>query len=166
MSALDGIQVRPGTAIEADACVDLWLAALTDRDGEDQGAPVRERARSKFALPGAELLVATRTGDCGAGSEIVGFAVTSDRGDAVVGLELFATRPDARGLGVGRALLERVLAEAEASGAVLVELESRVTNARAIAVYEAAGFRPEGDPVPHPLGGDPVVRYALPVVGA
>lgn len=169
MSALDGIEVRPGTAREADACVELWLTALTTRDGEEQGAPVRERARSKFTLPGAELLVASRPAAVGADHSapgLLGFALTSDRGQGVVRLELFATRPDASGLGVGRALLGRVLADAEDAGAVLVELDARVSNARAIAVYEAAGFRPEGDPRPHPLGGDPVVRYALPIVGA
>jgi [ribosomal protein S18]-alanine N-acetyltransferase len=49
-----------------------------------------------------------------------------------------------RGQGVGRLLLGSALAAARASGAELVALEVRVTNADAIALYLAAGFREVG----------------------
>jgi ribosomal-protein-alanine acetyltransferase len=50
--------------------------------------------------------------------------------------------PDARRQGLGRALLERFIGDAQRSGAEQMFLEVRVSNAPAIALYESAGFEP------------------------
>lgn len=47
----------------------------------------------------------------------------------------------ARGGGIGRALLERVVTEARASGAVRLVLETNHTLTPAIRLYESVGFR-------------------------
>ena len=39
------VVVRPATADETDACVDLWAAAVAARDGGPEDPAVRERAR-------------------------------------------------------------------------------------------------------------------------
>jgi ribosomal-protein-alanine N-acetyltransferase len=52
-----------------------------------------------------------------------------------------AVRPDIRGRGLGRVLLDRVLDEAERMGAVHATLEVRRSNAAARRLYEGAGFR-------------------------
>jgi [ribosomal protein S18]-alanine N-acetyltransferase len=57
-----------------------------------------------------------------------------------VHLLAIATHPDARRRGVGRRLLEHLLAEARARDAALVTLEVRRSNRPAIALYERAGF--------------------------
>lgn len=49
-------------------------------------------------------------------------------------------RPDARGKGVGRALLERAREHAQTTGAKRVDLQTARTNTTAQALYESFGF--------------------------
>ncbi len=51
-----------------------------------------------------------------------------------------AVHPDRRQMGIGRALVETVVREADAHGARIVTLEVRRENAAAIALYRALGF--------------------------
>lgn len=51
--------------------------------------------------------------------------------------------PDARGGGVGRALMERARAHAEETGAAGLSLETERTNAPAAALYRSLGWRRE-----------------------
>ncbi len=73
------------------------------------------------------------------GNRVVGFVdywlVTDE-----VHLLAIATHPDWRRRGVGRALLDHLLAFARAGGFALVTLEVRASNAPAITMYERAGF--------------------------
>lgn len=55
-----------------------------------------------------------------------------------------AIHPEARGRGLGRYLLARVLAEAERLGAPYATLEVRRSNVAACRLYEGAGFRLAG----------------------
>lgn len=55
-----------------------------------------------------------------------------------------AIRPELRGHGLGRALLDRVLQEAAAMAAPSATLEVRRSNAAALRLYERAGFRVTG----------------------
>ena len=55
-----------------------------------------------------------------------------------------AIRPELRGRGLGRMLLQHVLAEAEHLGATHATLEVRRSNAAAQRLYEGAGFRLAG----------------------
>jgi ribosomal-protein-alanine N-acetyltransferase len=81
--------------------------------------------------------------------------VAEDR-DAIVGYSVLllagmdadlanlAVDPAARGKGVGRRLLDGALNAARAADVRHVYLEVRDSNARAITLYESAGFRPFG----------------------
>jgi ribosomal-protein-alanine N-acetyltransferase len=51
-----------------------------------------------------------------------------------------ATVPQFRGMGVGKALTDALIASARESGASVIMLEVRKSNAAAIALYEKAGF--------------------------
>jgi len=59
-------------------------------------------------------------------------------------LENFAIRPELRGSGLGRELLEAVVALARSGGADQLFLEVRASNAPARALYHARGFREIG----------------------
>lgn len=94
--------------------------------GADAGASVRRC-----------LLVAEREG------HIVGFAVGKVIGsgtDTVAELESVVVAEQARRTGIGRALLERVLAWCGEMRAAEMELEVRSENSAAIALYRRMGF--------------------------
>ena len=50
-------------------------------------------------------------------------------------------RPAFRGLGIGRLVLERLLAHARDAGLALVRLETGIDQTEAIGLYESVGFR-------------------------
>jgi N-acetylglutamate synthase-like GNAT family acetyltransferase len=68
--------------------------------------------------------------------------------------------PEARGQGVGRALLDTVLDAARTRGLERLTLTTRHRYDRAIRLYERAGFRPAGS-AREPRAGDPGIAYAL-----
>jgi GNAT superfamily N-acetyltransferase len=59
------------------------------------------------------------------------------------GLRALGVEPRARGLGIGRALLEACLERALAAGAPVICLHTAEFMTAAVAIYEAAGFRRE-----------------------
>ena len=60
-------------------------------------------------------------------------------------LEDLFVREDARGSGLGRALLEATIAQARARGARRIELDANDHNEAAIALYRSAGFDAQDD---------------------
>lgn len=142
---------------DVEPCVELWVAALRDRDGKVDVEPVSARTRGVFAGPVVRFAVA-RAADGGSAPE--GFAVTVPHAEEppVAVLERIAVAPGAGGRGIGRALLMDALDASRSAGFDAVELGVRVGNP-AVRLYEAAGFRAVGSPEPHPLGGAPMVRY-------
>jgi len=74
---------------------------------------------------------------------VVGHAASQEGVIGVLGLGM-AILPAARGRGGGRALLRAVQEHARSCGAHKISLEVWTDNARAIALYAAAGFEVEG----------------------
>ena len=75
------------------------------------------------------------------GGQLLGYAMTAlRRGVGVARLYSIAVDPDARGQGVGGALLADAEALARAHGCHEIRLEVRVRNRPAIAMYEARGY--------------------------
>ena len=79
----------------------------------------------------------------GAAPEVLGYVVA-----LVVGPEAeiadLAVAPDARRLGIGRALLAQIIAEVATAGVRTVYLEVRESNHAARTLYAADGFAPVG----------------------
>lgn len=136
--------VTIGVAVGDEAVVlaaGIWSRAKARRDGSstpDGADSAVPGVRRRLALDGSTLLLAGR------GSEAVGFAVCAPR---EVTLELFylAVDPDAWGDGVGALLLASVDDLARVCGRDALELWVIDDNARAIAVYERAGWEPTGE---------------------
>ena len=74
------------------------------------------------------------------GADLLGYAVVWFIVDEIH-IGNIAVHPDHRGQGVGRWLLERILAEGRRRGMVFATLEVRPSNAAALALYERFGFR-------------------------
>ena len=73
------------------------------------------------------------------GDPLVGYAVTWRSGD-VVDLNRIAVRPEDRGRGLARQLLDAALEASRADRADRVLLEVAATNTAALALYASAGF--------------------------
>lgn len=85
------------------------------------------------------FLVAEREGD------VVGYVVSDvmpNHGRDIGHIKDLAVAPDARGMGVGRLLLQRGLVSLSLSGAAVVKLEVRVGNEPALSLYRDVGFEP------------------------
>ena len=89
------------------------------------------------------------------GGELIGYAMvavtpvaetlmpdTWRTGDRMAEIETLSVAPQARGEGVGSALLDRIDEELELRGVRDVMVGALVTNTRAIELYERRGFRP------------------------
>jgi len=100
-----------------------------------------DQVRRELATPWSTVLLAA---SAAAGpEEVLGFAVAWDVHDEVHVLNV-AVAPEQRRRGVARALLEEIAGRGRARGARLVTLEVRSTNAGAMALYRALGYREVG----------------------
>jgi ribosomal protein S18 acetylase RimI-like enzyme len=87
----------------------------------------------------------------------IGFAIVewSEHKDKITAyVQTIEVSPEARGRGVGRALLGRIEDSARLAGARVIWLHVDAENAAAIRLYEACGYRCEGRQEDYyPLGG-------------
>ena len=106
-----------------------------------------ESLATALSLERMQVLVAESAGEGKARGDaatgLLGYVVALVLGPEAEIADL-AVAPEARRLGVGRALLERVLGELGEAGARTVFLEVRESNQAARALYEASGFESIG----------------------
>ena len=132
-----------GTVLPQDAPV-IREASPDDVDSllaiEDAAFPgdrlTRRNFRHAIASPSIVSLVAEVEG------RVTGYVLVETRRNArVARLSSIAVKPGAAGTGTGRRLAEAAGREARRRGCDRLRLEVRADNARAIALYEAAGYR-------------------------
>ncbi|TMG83386.1 MAG: ribosomal-protein-alanine N-acetyltransferase [Betaproteobacteria bacterium] len=129
-------------ARDADELTVLWRP-LADIDIEEVAALEREAHAAPWTSGNfRDALAAGYAMTVGvAGGRIIAYGVLLFApGEAQI-LNL-TVAPEARRLGLGRALLKRFLAEAKARGAAQCFLEVRVSNLPAIELYACEGFAP------------------------
>lgn len=126
------LSIREGGADDLAAVMTVMGAAFDPRFGEGwTGA----QCLALMALPGARLLIARRGGP-------VGFALSRTMaGDCE--LMMLGVLPAMQRQGIGRQLLDRVIADARSNGAAAVFLEVRSGNP-AIDLYSAGNFTKVG----------------------
>lgn len=82
---------------------------------------------------------------------LAGCAVLREIGEGIGEMKRLYIRPAFQGLGLGRSLVERVIAEAKAADYRVLRLDTLPMMERAIALYRSLGFReipPYGDNPP------------------
>jgi GNAT superfamily N-acetyltransferase len=117
-------------------CLRAYFAELARRfdGGFDPGRSI-PASDTELTPPAGLILVATLHG------EPVGCGALKFHPDAPAELKRMWVATAARGLGLGRRLLASLEAEAAASGARIVRLETNRTLAEAISLYRASGYR-------------------------
>jgi putative acetyltransferase len=109
-----------------------WISRYFTVEGKDEETLANPR---KILENGGRIFLAVRQG------EAVGCCALLAMGAGEFEVAKMAVTESARGAGVGRSLLERVIAEARACGAARLYLETNSKLMPAIRLYESAGFR-------------------------
>ena len=129
--------VAAGPRVRRAAASDLDdLVALEERSFSSDRLS-RAQYRRHLDSDSALVLVASANHHLFLGSAVLFFRKRS----TVARLYSLATRPEARGQGVGAALLEAAATAARRRGSRALRLEVRTDNAAAIGLYERHGFR-------------------------
>jgi GNAT superfamily N-acetyltransferase len=125
---------EPFEAPEVTALTDAQQAELRGLDGRGDIGPKRDGRM--FEAPNGVFLVGRDDGNAVACGGICRFDETRAE------LKRMFVLPDARGRGLGRALLLALEDEARALGYTAIVLETGVQQDAALGLYEAAGYRP------------------------
>ena len=142
MTSTVGTRFRPAAAADLPAVVAAYNAGIAERVATFETEPRTVADVGGWLTDGQPFIVAER------GGEVVGFAragVYTDRCCySGVGEHAVYVAPQARGLGLGRALLNELASECERRG--FYKLTSRVftDNAASLAAHRAAGFEEVG----------------------
>jgi ribosomal protein S18 acetylase RimI-like enzyme len=130
----------------ADQASTVSLLDMYCRDEFGDGCPLSDEARSNL-IPGLQghagsrVFLASEEGrDVGLAICFVGFS--SFRGKPLLNIHDIAVAPEARGRGVGRALLGAIEAEARKLDCCRITLEVRSDNVLAQRTYLKDGFQP------------------------
>jgi GNAT superfamily N-acetyltransferase len=134
-----------GTAVAGDVpeLVEL-LGILFTQEHELSPDPVRQRRALELILadPSHARIYVARKKVKVIAMAALHFTTSTAEGGKVAGLEDCIVRPEYRRKGVGKALLEHVIEQARAEGALRVMLLTDGDNAGAQALYRKMGFAP------------------------
>ena len=128
----------------ADQAAIIELLDMYCRDEFGDGAPLSDEARLNL-IPGLKAHGGSKVFLAFDRSVAVGLAIcfagfSSFKGKPLLNIHDIAVRPESRGQGVGRALLDAISREAQRLGCCKVTLEVRSDNERAKALYASEGF--------------------------
>lgn len=127
------MKIVEGSAADLDDVMVAMAEAFDPRFGEAWTEP---QCLGILGMPGTWLLVAREK------ERPMGFALARTIGDEGE-LLLLAVRPRFRGRGIGKALLDRIIADARGRGVRMLHLEVRAEN-EAIQLYSESGFTQVG----------------------
>jgi ribosomal protein S18 acetylase RimI-like enzyme len=149
-------QIREAGAGDWQAMRDVRLAALRDAPQAfastyEREAPFTEADWQRRIDGGGSFLAYAPE----LGSAPAGIAGGFETGPGTIELVSMWVRPQARGRGIGQALVEAVVGWARARGASRVHLWVTESNGHARLLYERCGFRPTAER--QPLPSDPEV---------
>jgi L-amino acid N-acyltransferase YncA len=138
---MSAVTIRPMTAADADAVLAIYQAGI---DGGDASF---ERAAPAWAAFDASRLAEHRLVAADGGTVLGWVAVSAVSGRAVyagVVEHSVYVDPAARGRGVGRSLLDALIASTERAGIWTIQSGIFPENTASLALHHAAGFRTVG----------------------
>jgi len=148
-------RVRTATPADLDQLVALENAVFTsDR--------ISRRSFRNLIGASSALILVVEDPACVSkdATEVLGYAaLLFRRGTGLARLYSLAVSPRAAGRGIGRSLLDAAEAAAFDRDRILLRLEVREDNARAIGLYRAAGYRPIGRYLDYYADHMPALRF-------
>ena len=144
ISAKDAVEIAPESLTSADAtelltALNAELSTLYPEPGANHF-----RLDPDEVAPGAGVFLVARSRGapvgCGAVRRLRDPAQMRELGAHVGEIKRMYVAPSTRGRGVGRALLDRIEAEATAIGLTRLVLETGIRQTEALALYRRAGF--------------------------
>ncbi|WP_203453522.1 GNAT family N-acetyltransferase [Jiangella aurantiaca] len=134
-TAAGGLTARPVAALTSERAAEAMTRAF-----EGYVVPVSVDGPGFERRFGAEHLDRYLSEVYAAGDDLAGICLIARRG-TTARIGGFACTPAYRGVGVGRALMERAVARCTEAGATRITLEVITSNAAAVRLYERLGFR-------------------------
>ena len=135
-----GFGLRPATNADGPAVQNLIFSVLREYGlCPDPAATDADLADIEASYPGREGWFAVAMES--ASGEVVGTVALLPRAGGTAELRKLYLRPGARGLGLGRALLDAAIAEAHRRGFERLVLETAEALKDALRLYERSGFR-------------------------
>ena len=130
------VTVEDPTTPDARWCIDQYFAELNARfeTGFDPAQSISADA-NELTPPAGALLIARLDG------RAIGCGALKFHPDAPAELKRMWVAPEARGLGLGRRLLEELEKHARQAGATTVRLETNRSLKEAIQLYRSTGYR-------------------------
>jgi phosphinothricin acetyltransferase len=136
---LNGLTIRAMSTADWPEVRTIYEAGIATGDATFETAAPSEEAWDRSHLPNHRLVAHNDDGD------IIGWAALSPVSDRCVyggvAENSIYIHPDAQGCGVGRMLLERLIAGAEAAGIWTLQTGIFPENAASIALHQRCGFR-------------------------
>jgi ribosomal protein S18 acetylase RimI-like enzyme len=165
-----GAKTEAGAQEDISACVDIWMRALEDRDGERPPSSTEDRVRADFDEENVSFRVIRKLGRIAAfGLVLQGASRAASHialhvsalpqlRDAAY-LALLAVDPGLQGQGAGVALLHDLVDDTAQAGHPAIFLYVRADNVTAVALYERNGFVGIGKTFVHPAIGKGFSAY-------
>lgn len=140
MSRVPGVEIGPLRWWQIDACarVDAEVFPQTSWSVETFWTELARVPESRYYLMAVET-TDPATAAAGADPRVVGYAGLAAL-PPEADVQTIAVSPEAQGIGLGAALLDELLDEAERRDCTTVMLEVRADNERAIALYQRREF--------------------------
>lgn len=135
--------IREARTGDLDALVEL-LGLLFSLEADFAVDARRQRSGLEMMLTKgqARLLLVAETGGLVVGMATAQVVISTAEGGPALLVEDVVVRPEARGLGMGRALLARIEAWGQTLGATRLQLLADRSNAASHDFYRACGFQP------------------------
>ena len=134
------LALRPATEADAPAILPMMIAFNRGESIAWDPAAGEAPLRRLLATPELGRVTLISVAGALAGYAVVTFGFDLEFGGRDALLTELYLKPEARGQGVGRRALERILEAARAEGAGAIHLQVRADNPVAQRVYRAAGF--------------------------
>jgi GNAT superfamily N-acetyltransferase len=140
---MNGVTIAPASEADIPELIDL-LAVLFSIEQDFSPDPDKQRRglATLLASPTGHIAIARDTTSRAVGMATAQLVISTAEGAPSAWVEDVVVREDFRGKGLGRALLDAVLAWARSQGAVRAQLLADLDNAPALAFYDRVGWQP------------------------